>query len=226
MADFIIEIKNKYKYTEDICKDYITTEKKANFSVEVPETIMKKVISESPEYPDGYLESLEIYRIVCRKILDKDAMLMHCAAIAVDNKAYLFTAVSGTGKTTHISLWLKKFGKKATVINGDKPILRLVNGKFYVYGTPWCGKENFGTNASAPIQAICILERDKHNHIERISPADAISTVITQTLRTDDINEMDKMLTLTDRLLNSVPFYRLGCNMEDDAADVSYNAMK
>ena len=72
------------------------------------------------------------YRIICKKILSFDAMLMHCAAVSVDNEAYLFTAVSGTGKTTHINLWRKKFGDRFFVINGDKPIIRLIDGKFYV----------------------------------------------------------------------------------------------
>lgn len=225
IAGFVIEIKNKRPFTHNFCQDYITDCRNADFSVEASGEAMRKAIAEYPEFPDGYLECLEIYREICRKILDYNAMLMHCAAIAVDGQAYLFTAVSGTGKTTHISLWLKKFGSRAVVVNGDKPILRLIDDKFYVCGTPWCGKEGLGENITAPVKAICILERDSFNHIEKIEPADAISTVITQTLRTNSLEEMDKMLSLADKLLTRVPFYRLGCNMESEAADVSYNAM-
>jgi hypothetical protein len=196
------------------------------FTVEVPEEEMQKAIEKNPEFPDGYLESLEIYRIICRKILSYDAMLMHCAAIAVDNEAYLFTAVSGTGKTTHINLWRKKFGERCIVINGDKPILRIKDGKFYACGTPWMGKENYGSNIIVPVKAVCILERGEKNEIKKIAPHEAISIVITQTLRTEDMYEMEKMLALTDKLLTSTSFYRLRCNMEDEAADVSYNGMK
>ena len=225
IAGLIIDVKNKYKYFEMMSKDFITSGKKADFTVQVPEDVLKKAVFDNPEYSDDYIEALEIYRIICKKMLKFDAMLMHCAAISVDNEAYLFTAVSGTGKTTHISLWKKKFKERCIVVNGDKPILRLINGTFYACGTPWRGKENYGENIMVPIKAICILERGEENSIKKIAPYDAISTVITQTLRTNDMNEMDKMLSLTDKLLEKVPFYRLKCNMNDDAADVSYSGM-
>lgn len=225
IAGLVIDVKNKYKYFEMMSRDFITSGKAPDFTVEVPEDVLKEAISKNPEYSDDYIEALEIYRIICKKMLKYDAMLMHCAAISVDNEAYLFTAVSGTGKTTHISLWKKKFKEKCIVVNGDKPILRLIDGKFYACGTPWRGKENYGENIMVPIKAICILERGVENSIKKIAPYDAISTVITQTLRTNDMDEMDKMLSLTDKLLEKVPFYRLKCNMNDDAADVSYNGM-
>lgn len=225
IAGLVIDVKNKYPYFEHMCKGYEGSGD-IDFCVEVKPEDMERVIAQNPDYPDDYLESLEIYRVICRKILEYDAMLMHCAAICVDGEAYLFTAVSGTGKTTHINLWRKKFGDRCIVVNGDKPILRIKDGKFYACGTPWRGKENYGNNVIVPVKAICILERGEKNEIKKIAPHEAISTVITQTLRTSDMYEMEKMLTLTDKLLSSVPFYRLRCNMNDDAADVSYNGMQ
>lgn len=224
IAGLVIDVKNKYSFFEELCQGYEGSGK-VNFTVEVPSEYMKEVIKNNPDFSDGYLESLEIYRIICKKILKYDAMLMHCAAICVDGEAYLFTAVSGTGKTTHINLWRKKFGERCIIVNGDKPILRIKDGRFYACGTPWRGKENYGNNIIAPIKAICILERGEKNEIKKIAPHEAISTVITQTLRTDDMKEMEKMLALTDKLLSTVPFYRLKCNMKDEAADVSYNGM-
>ncbi|MEE0868112.1 MAG: hypothetical protein UIL37_07435 [Clostridia bacterium] len=152
-------------------------------------------------------------------------MLMHCAAVSVDNEAYLFTAVSGTGKTTHINLWREKFKDRCFVVNGDKPIIRRIDGKFYVCGTPFMGKENYGTNKMVPIKAICILERGKQNEIKKIAPHEAISTILVQTLRTNDMEEMEKMLSLSDKLLSAVPFYKLKCNMDIEAAEVAYEAM-
>lgn len=225
IAGIVIDVKNKYSYFNDFAKEF-EFDGKVDFTVDVPEEVMKRVISENPDFPDGYLESLEIYRIICRKILDYDAMLMHCAAVAVDGEAYLFTALSGTGKTTHINLWREKFGDRFVVVNGDKPILRLREDKFFVCGTPWRGKENYGHNIVAPIKAICILKRGENNEIKKIPPHEAISTILTQTLRTDDMVEMEKMLALTDKLLEKVPFYVLSCNMEKEAADVSYNGMQ
>ena len=169
IAGLVIDVKNRYPYFESFCRGF-EGEGKADFTVEVSDEVMEKTLRESPEYPDGYLECLEIYRIICRKILEYDAMLMHCAAICVDDEAYLFTALSGTGKTTHINLWKQKFGDRCFVVNGDKPILRMKNDKFFVCGTPWRGKENYGGNVIVPIKAICVLNRGEKNEIKKIAP--------------------------------------------------------
>lgn len=227
IAGLTIDVKNKYPYFDEMCKGYEAPENQApDFTVEVSDEVLKECSEKNPDFSDDYLESLEIYRIICRKILDYDAMLMHCAAICVDGEAYLFTALSGTGKTTHMNLWRKKFQERCFVVNGDKPILRFKGNKCFVCGTPWKGKEGYGNNAVVPIKAICIIERGEKNEITKISPYDAISTVLTQTLRTSDMEETSKMLALTDRLLNNVPFYRLKCNMDPEAAEVSYNGMQ
>ena len=227
IAGLTIDVKNKYPYFNSMCTGYEAPENSAvDFSVEVPDEVLNKTKEDNPDFSDGYLESLEIYRIICSKILDYNAMLIHCAAICVDGEAYLFTAVSGTGKTTHMNLWRKKFQERCFVVNGDKPILRFKGDKCFVCGTPWKGKEGYGHNAVVPVKAICILERGKENKIERVKAHEAIPTVITQTLRTGNLEEMGKMLSLTDKLLLNVPFYRLQCNMDPEAADVSYNGMK
>ena len=226
IAGLVIDVKNKYEHFNDICRDYEVHDKEPDFCIEVTEEELKKAIENDPGFHDGYVEGLEIYRKICRKVLDYDAMLIHSAAVSVDNEAYLFTAVSGTGKTTHISLWKKKFGDRLHIVNGDKPIIRSIDGTFYACGTPYQGKESYGENMMVPIKAICILERGEKNEIVKIQPAEAISTMLVQTLRTNDMQEMEKMLTITDALLRKVPFYRLKCNMDMEAADVSYNGMK
>ncbi len=226
IAGLVIDVKNKYHHFEQICRDYEVHGKEPDFCIEVTDEELEKAIAADPGFSDGYVEGLEIYRKICKKVLDYDAMLIHSAAVSVDNEAYLFTAVSGTGKTTHISLWKKKFGDRLHIVNGDKPIIRNIDGTFYVCGTPYQGKEGYGENMMVPIKAMCILERGEKNEIVKIPPADAISTMLVQTLRTNDMHEMERMLTLTDKLLNSVPFYRLKCNMDIEAADVSYNGMK
>lgn len=227
LADLIIEIKNKKDYTAQMCTDYIYTgTRPIDFSVESTRENMLAEIKKQPDYPLDYLESLCLYRQICEKILAYDALLLHAAAIAVDGKAYLFTAVSGTGKTTHINLWLKKFGSRAVIVNGDKPIVRRLNGTFHVCGTPWSGKEGLHTNINVPIQGICILERAEKNTIVKISPQAGLHGLLTQTVRPHDIHKMDMMLSTLNALLDSVPLYRLGCNMDTEAAEVSYQGMR
>ncbi len=226
LANLIIEIKNKKDYTAQMCKNYMYTgNRPVDFAVESTRENMLPELKKQPECSLDYLESLCIYRQICDRILAYDALLLHAAAIAVDGEAYLFTAVSGTGKTTHINLWLKKFGSRAVVVNGDKPIVRRLDGIFHVCGTPWSGKENLNTSINVPIRGICILERAEHNNIVQISPQEGLYTMLTQTVRPHNIQKMDMMLSTLNALLECVPLYRLGCNMKDEAADVSYAGM-
>ena len=143
-----------------------------------------------------------------------DTVLFHGSAIAVDGQAYLFTAKSGTGKSTHV------------MINDDKPLLHIGAEGAAVYGTPWNGKHRLGTNGSAPLRAICILERGKTNRIERIDRRTAYPILLQQTYRPASAEALQRTLTLIDRLTERVALFRLFCNMEPEAARVSYEAMK
>ena len=80
----------------------------------------------------------------------------------MDGEAYIFTAVSGTGKSTHAMLWREVFGERVRMINDDKPLIRITpEGKAVVYGTPWDGKHHLSKNSAFPLKAICWLTRAK-----------------------------------------------------------------
>ena len=93
---------------------------------------------------------------------------MHGAVVAWKNQGYLFTAPSGTGKSTHLALWKKYLGDQAEVINGDKPILKVTEDEVWVYGTPWAGKEQWQVNKKVALKGICFLERGEKNSIQKI----------------------------------------------------------
>lgn len=175
---------------------------------------------------DAYLETLAVYRKIAERMPQDDTVLFHGSAIAVDGQAYLFTAASGTGKSTHARLWREMLGERAVMINDDKPLLHIGTDGATVYGTPWNGKHRLGTNGSAPLRAICILGRGETNRIERIDRRTAYPTILQQTYRPASAEALQKTLTLIDRLTERVALYRLFCNMEPEAARVSYEAMK
>lgn len=177
------------------------------------------------EYADPYLETLAVYRKLAQLLVQDDILLMHGAVVAVDGQAYLFTAKSGTGKTTHTRLWLRQFGARAVMVNGDKPLIHITREGATVYGTPWDGKEHLSRNMACPLKAVCILTRSETNHIERISKKEALPMLCQQVYRPENPATLAKMLALVDRLGSSVPLYRLGCNMEPEAALVAYHGM-
>ena len=99
-------------------------------------------------------------------MISYDTILFHGSVIAVDGIGYLFTAKSGTGKSTHTRLWREYFGDRAAMVNDDKPLLKITDSSVIAYGTPYNGKHRLGTNISVPLKAICILTRAADNHIE------------------------------------------------------------
>lgn len=226
LAGILIEIENAGEYTQNMCKNYVYEgEKNPDIFIKYDKESIDKERELYPNLTDDYLQNVCIYRDICKQIIGFGAMLIHSAAISVDGKGYMFSALSGTGKTTHINLWLKKFGKRAVVINGDKPIVREVDGVFRVFGTPWCGKEGINENISVPIEGICLLNRGAENKIKEVKADEAIAAIMEQTSRPNDKMAMIELLNIIDKLLKNVPVYRLYCNMESEAAEVSYNKM-
>ncbi|MCR5742956.1 MAG: hypothetical protein K6F92_04395 [Lachnospiraceae bacterium] len=236
MADTIFAVKNLYSYTMKMCADYICesgmdvgiTTNDDDIEFERRKSLEEADAQGIPavEYGAGYLESLAVYRKAATAIPYRGGVLVHGALIAVDGEGYLFMAPSGTGKTTHVKLWLEKFGDRAEIINGDKPILRFVGDKLMGYGTPWCGKEGFNKNASVPVKAVCVLRRGITNHIEDIGEGEAFASIMPYVFKPEGAGEMELTLDLIDRITGAVRLTRLSCNMDKEAADVAYEGMK
>lgn len=235
LAGQVIGVSALYEQTRTFCKNYLT-DAPASFEVAVTPADIAYERQRSAradelegaavrEHADPYLETLAVYRKLAQLLVQDDILLMHGAVVAVDGQAYLFTAKSGTGKTTHTRLWMRQFGDRAVMVNGDKPLLHITSEGVTVYGTPWDGKEHLSTNTSCPLKALCILTRSETNHIERISKKEALPMLCQQSYRPYSPIGAQKMLALVDRLGSSVPLYRLGCNMEPEAALVAYHGM-
>ena len=228
IAEIDICIKNKYEYVQKLCRDYTVSETNApDLCVEVTlEQIKKELSIAQTEVTEGYAEGVCIYREICRQLpLKFNAYLLHSAVIEYEGNGYAFAAKSGTGKSTHISLWRQRFGKDVHVINGDKPIMRFIDGKLYAYGTPWCGKEGWQTNTKVAVKSLCFLERSKVNSIRKIGADEAVMLIFHQILTPDDIETVDALFPLLDKTLREIPCYVLGCDISEKAAEIAYNGM-
>ena len=239
LCDTVFKINNIYSYLEHYCKNYIYNGKRnAEYVVTVSisditferEKSRQEDIKEGieiREFSDEYLETIAVYRKICRCLLDKDILLFHGSVISVDGAGYLFTAKSGTGKSTHTRYWREYFKDRAVMVNDDKPLLKIKEGKVNVYGTPWDGKHRLSTNTCVPLKAICILNRGSENRICKIDKKDAYAMLLQQVNRpVGDTLAMTKTLNLVDELSESVDFYSMYCTMNIDAARVAYEGMK
>ncbi len=236
LADRNIEIKPLHDYVREYCKDYLT-EGDSDFCIEIKQSDIdyERKKSESEDIKEGiplrhfndeYLETLSVYRKIADKMTDYDTILFHGSVIAVDGTGYLFTAKSGTGKSTHTGLWREYFGERAFMVNDDKPLIRITESGAVVYGTPWDGKHRLSRNTSVPLKAVCILERDTINHIEKVNVSDVYNMIIQQIYKPTVPDLLLKVLKLADRFADNTQLYKLGCNMNIEAAETAYNGMK
>jgi len=185
----------------------------------------ERVKSRHPDLDDDTGEFISTGVNFYRHLLQFDGIMLHASTVAYDGKAYLFSAKSGVGKSTHTKLWLELLGEKAYILNDDKPALRLENGIWYAYGTPWSGKYDISVNSGLPIGGIAVLNRSESNSIEPFGGAEAIKSLIKQMNRPKKQEECEKFLELLDKLFSSVPIWKIGCNTELEAAKIAYEAM-
>ncbi len=179
--------------------------------------------------PDIHYSDLQLeMNVIRKKIMEKSPLYgvigMHASAVAVDGQTYIFTARSGVGKSTHTRLWREMMGERAIMVNDDKPMLRITDEMTLACGNPWNGKHEIGNNIQVPANAICFLERSADNWIYEISRREALPVLLSQTYRPKDPAAMSKTMELI--MKSKVKFYRLGCNMDPEAARVAYEGMR
>lgn len=184
----------------------------------------RRVLELNPELKDlDTAQYMGTGLIFSKRLLEFDGSYLHSSAVILDGKAYLFSANSGTGKSTHTGKWCRLFG--ATYLNDDKPALRLRDGVWMAYGTPWSGKHDLSSPVGVPIGGIAFLERGEENSICPMPAAEAVPRLMCQSLWKLNQQQMETQLRLVDKLLCQVPVWRLVCRNDDEAAMVSYRAM-
>lgn len=235
ISDKTIEIHSLFDAVYKHCSEYITQSDGADITVKItPEDIAaekEKALNEqnfkgevAPGLPDSLLEINAVYRKICSALIHHSVILLHGSAVAAEGKAYVFIAPSGTGKTTHTNLWLKNI-PGSFIINGDKPLLRVTDGKAMVYGTPWCGKEGLQTNTNVDLKAIIVLERAENNSITKIDFKEIFPTLLGQTYRSTNKSDTLKTVEIINKISQSVEFYRIKCNMLDEASSLAFAYM-
>lgn len=235
IAGHNIRICSKYIRVHVMCREYTSCgDPEESFCPTKEEILREQTISDCENrleghptqlFPQDCLEDLAIYRKIARWMVDRDTLLMHGSVIAVDGKAYMFTAKSGTGKSTHARLWKELLGDRAIMVNDDKPLLLIQDGSVVVYGTPWNGKHHLGQNVSAPLKGIAIIHRGENNVIHPVKASEAMPMLIQQSYRPEDPEGLKNVMKLLEQLWRQVPIWNLSCNMEMDAAKTSYEAM-
>ncbi len=230
IADLCVELDNRYSYVEELCRDYrdgrdyVAPAGTPAFRVRVTEDEVSRYVATcgrpmTPPEAEAHL----LYRRLCERLPAYDALLLHAAVVAMDGRGYAFCAPRGTGKTTHTTLWQAHFAGRATVINGDKPIIRRApDGRLWAYGTPWCGKEGKNQNTKIPLSAICFLEQAPVNRITPSPVGDTVPRLLGATLLPPDPALQDRMAALVGIITREIPAVTLACRPDTAAAELAY----
>lgn len=233
LADKVVAVSANYATTKRFCQGYLIEEIPSEVDIEVSVNLQdvaeeqeKAAKAELGPYSNNYLETLALHRKVSEELTKYHTVLFHGSAIAVDGEVYLFTAPSGTGKSTHARLWREHFGDRAFMVNDDKPFLHLQeDGQMIVYGAPWDGKHHLSRNVGLPLRGICIIVQAEENRIQKLSKKESLQEIYLQTYRTiSNPKSMKETLEVLTGLL-SQPLYRLECNISQKAVKLSYEAM-
>ncbi len=225
LADLKIEYSGIFGEVEKMSADY-----KASGEPDFKIAVCEKDIQDEREiaeqkFPDRFLETTAFYRKLAELLPQRQAVVLHSALFDVEGEGVAFAALSGTGKTTHMLLWQKLLGEKMTIVNGDKPIVRFIDGKCIGFGTPFKGKENFGSNIKTELKNICFIERAKENSCEEISADEALNKILTQVYMPRNTESLILTMELINKLLSSCRLWKIKCNMEPSAAETAYNAI-
>ena len=224
VAGLVVSLSADYPPAESLYSDF-RTDAKADVEINLTDEDLdfEYVSSRGSVIVKGF----RVLHKISEAFIEYDVLLGHGAVIAHNGWAYMFSAASGTGKTTHIYKWLDHL-PDSFIVNGDKPFLKIFDDIHppLACGSPWAGKENGYTNTMVPLKAIICMERAEDNIIRQISFSEAFPFVYQQTYRPNDEKKLRKTLKLLQRLSDTVEFYHFKCNnFKDDCFDVAYQAL-
>ena len=235
IAGLVVRVEPMFQSTIEYCRPYLSDRKpECTVTVTPEDLVFEQLMLEREAVEEGlkirkfkepFLERATIQRKVADHLLGRDTLMMHGSTVAVDGKAYLFTAPCGTGKSTHTRLWRERFGDRAVMVNDDKPFLQITPNRVLAYGSPWSGKHGLATNVCVPLQGICLLHRGTENVIRPIAAEELLPMLRHQAHIPDDSCLSVKAYSLVDALADSVPLWEMFCNKNQEAAEVSYGSM-
>ena len=150
------------------------------------------------------------------------ALLIHASTVMHNGYGYAFTAKSGTGKSTHTGLWIK-YIPGTELMNDDNPIIRVIDNKTYIYGSPWSGKTPCYRQIKAPLGAITRIDRALKNSIEKLSPIEAFASLLPSCSNMKwDEDIFHGICNTVTRVIETTDIYTLHCLPDQEAAEICH----
>ena len=189
-----------------------------------PKLVKIEILEQQKHYLENTQNLLNLLTLEA-VLLQAKTLLLHSAFIRIEGKGVLFSAPSGTGKSTQATLWQQY--RQADIINGDRAALRSIDGTWMAWGLPYAGTSGIYRNITAPIMAVVALRQAKTNTIRRLRPAEAIRYLYPElTLHRWEATSVDKAMNLLADLVCTVPVYLLECRPDEEAVSLLDRTLK
>lgn len=196
--------KGNYLYTHE--DDY------SNFKLQLDSECTKEILSELLMV--GFYSYISLH----------ETLLLHASAICYKEKAVVFTAASGVGKTTQAELWKKH--RNADILNGDKVFLKKTSDQIVAWGSPWKGSSPYTENTYAQLGAIIVLEQAEENSIRKLSDLEILEKVVPHLFIPNwDTSLENKVFNFLDEVLRNTEVYLLKCKPDEDAVELVESAV-
>ena len=208
---------------QHLCRCYTVEGFRPDIYIEIEQCDIDIYLNErdNTKFSMTEIELLSLHRKLTEALLEKSVLLVHGAAISCNDKAYIISAPSGTGKSYRARQWLRSI-PDSYIINGDKPYLKFEGNYVYACGSPWCGKEQFSSNKIVQLQAILFLERSNKTALNKLSFQDAFIKLLSQSFIPSEYSKMRKALQLLKHLEGKVDFYQFQSTMEPESVLTAY----
>lgn len=224
IAELTVELEPRYDETKLLAEPFLTAgDSPADIVLTSTDKQLQKFMERAA--PGETVEKMENFMLCsefCRKAIPFGVLLVHSSALVCGGKAYLFSADSGVGKSTHTRLWLSEFGDRVHILNDDKPVVKLCGDGAVVCGTPFDGGSGIALNESCPLGAVVFIERGEENSVRVPKSKEIIQKLYFQTAHMVNAETAFKMLENIERLISCARFYVLTCNTEPSAAHTAY----
>ena len=221
IAEVTFLIRANYLTTKVYFEDFLTNEK-AEIDINVSKYEIHSFKKKVSYFTDEMCERGVLKYKIDRSLVNYGVFPLHASALSYHEDAYVFTALSGGGKSTHSRLWKETFGNDVKIINDDRPYLKVTEKDIYAFSHPQSGTHRLYTNTSCPVRVIGKIVKDKDNYVKRLSKADFFPFLVQQTFTMDDPNTTKKIISLIKKALDHVFLYEIHCNTNYDAASLIY----
>ncbi len=227
IADLVVEYEPRYELLNSFLEKFTYHgTRPTNIKLTLSDEYLSDLLSRMTDTatPES-AESFGVGNMFFKRALKFDTMLVHSSAVLYKGEAILFSAMSGVGKSTHTRLWKQAFGTKVSILNDDKPALRIIDGNPIVFGTPFDGGSGIAENGSAPLRAIVFINRAEENSVRVPGTTEVLQNLYFSTVHMLSDMSAEAMLSIFDKLITTTKFYVLNCNMDISAAYTAFDAV-